>query len=94
MIGDDALWPHADLYDDEEAWRAYDAKGYGRRRVRWALICAWWGFGRHDEIARRRLASMSVMELVDLDSTLDSLRHEIRLAVELRSKHPAEPGED
>jgi len=92
MIGEDALWPHAGLCDDEEAWRAYDAKGYGRRRVRWALICAWWGFGRHDKIARRRLASMSLMELVDLDATLDSLRHEIRLAAEKRSQQEAGPG--
>jgi len=90
MIGDDSLWLGADLYDDEEAWQAYETKGRRRRRVRWALVCAWWGFGRHDRIARRRLESMSLMELVDLDATLDSLRHEIRRAAEKQNQQPSE----
>jgi hypothetical protein len=80
MIGEEPL-PIGDLAEDLEAWAAYDSQDLAGRRTRWTEIVTAWVAGTSGK-AEELLGQLSLMELVDLDATLDSLRLDLRRAVE------------
>lgn len=65
------------LYAELDAWDAYDAEDQDVRRARWVAIVTAWVLA-HDEMVGKLIGPLSLAELIDLDSTLTSLRHEIR----------------
>lgn len=65
------------LYDADEVWDAYDARDQGLKRARWTAVAVAWVMG-HDDMAAKLIGPMDLAELIDLDSVLTDLRHEVR----------------
>jgi hypothetical protein len=78
------------LYNADEVWTAYDARDQGLRRARWTAVAVAWVMG-HDDMAAKLVGPMDLAELIDLDSVLTDLRHEVRRAI-ARLDAPAPEG--
>lgn len=79
MLADDT--PETpDLFDEAEVWEAYEAKDQDLRRARWTALLAGWALSR-DRMVEKLLESLDLPELIDLDSSLTSLRYEIRKVI-------------
>jgi hypothetical protein len=62
---------------DEAAWQAHDARDQDLRRARWVAVVTGWVLGQ-DDMVSKLIGPMTLAELIDLDSSLTSLRYEIR----------------
>lgn len=80
MLSDDEPEQLGSLYDEEEVWDAYDRRDQDLRRARWTALMVGWVHGQ-DKMVAKLLAPLTLAELIDLDSSLTGMRHDVRQAI-------------
>ena len=95
LVNDEPPPQLGSLYDEAEAWDAYDDQDQDLRRARWLAIMTGWVLGQ-DDMVGKLIAPLTLAELIDIDASLTSLRYEVRHVIAktnapwIKPRRPAE----